>query len=183
MDLVRWAGAEAEQRLSSLGARWAHTKGVVTRARALAETVPPADRELLIAAAYLHDIGYDPALQLTGFHPLDGAAWLRAEGQDRLAGLVAHHSRARFEAEERGLGAELDEFPEERSPVADLLTYCDLTTGSEGERVTPSARLAGIESRHGADSDVTRAMNAAAEQLGEIVARTEARIARHEILA
>jgi HD domain len=183
MDLVRWAAFEAERRLSPLGARWAHTQGVVRRARALAAIVPSVDRDVIVAAAYLHDVGDDPALEVTGFHPLDGASWLRAQGQERLAGLVAHHSRARFEAEERGLGAELDDFPEERSAAADLLTYCDLTTDADGERITPSARLADIEDRYGADSDVTRAMNAAAQELGEIIARTEARIARQEILA
>src|SRR5688572_6167550 len=36
MDLVRWAAREAERRLSPLGPRWAHTQGVVARARALA---------------------------------------------------------------------------------------------------------------------------------------------------
>src|SRR5918998_415461 len=48
MDLVRWAAREAERRLSPLGPRWAHTQGVVARARALAVTVAPADRDLLI---------------------------------------------------------------------------------------------------------------------------------------
>jgi hypothetical protein len=35
-------------------------------------TVPAADRPVLIAAAWLHDIGYAPGLPETGFHPLDG---------------------------------------------------------------------------------------------------------------
>jgi hypothetical protein len=183
MDLADWSAHEAERRLSPLGARWAHTQGVVTRARTLADTVVLGDRDVLIAAAYLHDVGYDPALRSTGFHPLDGALWLRAEGQPRLAALVAHHSGARFEAEERGLGDALDQFAQECSPVADLLTYCDLTTDPDGGHVTPSARLEDIESRHGVDSDVSRGMHAAADELAELVARTEARIARHRILA
>lgn len=183
MDLVGWSVREAERRLSPLGARWAHTQGVVARAQALADTAAPADREHLIAAAYLHDVGYDPRLRVSGFHPLDGALWLRADGQQRLAGLVAHHSGARFEAEERGLVVALDEFPEERSAVADLLTYCDLTTDPDGGPVTPSARVAEIEHRHGVDSDVSRAMQAAAQELAELVARTEQRIGQQRILA
>ena len=38
---------------------------------------------------------------------VDGAYYLRAHGQERLARLVAHHSGARFEAAERGLVGEL----------------------------------------------------------------------------
>ena len=50
----------------------------------------------------------------------------------RLACLVAHHSEARL----RGLTHTLDEFPRERSATADVLTYCDLTRGPPGERVS-----------------------------------------------
>jgi hypothetical protein len=41
------------------------------------------------------------------------ARFLRAQGQERLACLVAHHSGARLEAEERGLVEELAAFPVE----------------------------------------------------------------------
>jgi HD superfamily phosphodiesterase len=178
MDLVAWAANQAERRLSSLGNRWAHTEGVAARARALAAAVPELDRGPLVAAAYLHDIGYAADVEDTGFHPLDGARWLRAHDQDRLAQLVAHHSGASFEASERGLDTALEDFPEERSAVADLLTYCDLTTDSEGRETTPAARLAEIESRYGRNSDVARGMHAAAASLDALVARTEERISR-----
>jgi HD superfamily phosphodiesterase len=62
---------------------------------------------VLIAAAYLHDIGYAPTLARTGFHPLDGAVHLRELGEERLAGLVAHHSGAETEARLRGLAGQL----------------------------------------------------------------------------
>src|SRR3954466_774258 len=151
MDLVAWSRLEAERRLSLLGSRWVHTLGVVHRAKALTTTAPFADRETLIAAAYVHDIGYAPELEDTGFHPLDGARWLRSCGQERLACLVAHHSGARYEAEARGLSDALEAFPEESSVVADLLTYCDLTTDADGRSVSFSARLAGIHRRHAPD--------------------------------
>ena len=53
----------------------------------------------------LHDIGYVPDLALTGLHALDGARYLRdAQHADAmLCRLVAHHSCAIFETEERGL--------------------------------------------------------------------------------
>jgi hypothetical protein len=69
------------------------------------------DRETLVAAAYFHDIGYAPELAKTGFHPLDGARFIRERGHERLARLVAHHSGARIEAQLRGITDYLDEFP------------------------------------------------------------------------
>ena len=50
-------------------------------------------------------IGYAPGLAATGFHPLDGARYLRdAQHADALlCRLVAHHSCAIIEAGERGL--------------------------------------------------------------------------------
>jgi HD superfamily phosphodiesterase len=33
--------------------------------------------DLLEAAAWLHDIGYSPEIAVSGFHPLDGARYLR----------------------------------------------------------------------------------------------------------
>jgi HD superfamily phosphodiesterase len=183
MDLAAWAAEEAEPRLALLGSRWAHTLGVVARARALASTVAPEDRAVLIAAAYLHDVGYALDVQQTGFHPLDGARWLRDRGHERLAGLVAHHTGARFEAGARGLGDELADFEDEASAVADALTYCDLTTDADGLEVTPAARLADVEARYGGDSDVSRGMRAAAHSLAAAVARVEDRIARFGVVA
>jgi hypothetical protein len=177
MGLVSWSAREAERRLAPLGERWAHTLGVVARARALERVVPVADREVLVAAAYLHDVGYDPELASTGFHPLDGALWLRAEGRERLACLVANHSGARFAATLIGLGDALDEFPPESSATADALTYCDLTTDRDGREVTPAGRLAEIERRYGAESDAARAIAAGGPELAELVARVEQRMA------
>ena len=126
----------------------------------------------------MHDIGYDPELVATRFHPLDGARWLRAEGHERLACLVAHHSGARFEAVLIGLEHALDQFPEEHSATADTLSYCDLTTDPAGREVTPRERLAETQGRHGPDSRVTRGIEAAEDALAAIVARTETRLAR-----
>ena len=178
MDVVAWSAEEARERLLVIGNRWAHTQGVVARAQALAQTVSPADRELLLAAAYVHDIGYGPDVRDTGFHPLDGARWLRLRGQERLARLVAHHSGAAFEAETRGLAAALADFAEEHSAVADVLTYSDLTTDPDGLEVAPLERLAEIESRYGADGDVARGKQAAAPALAALIVRTEDLIVR-----
>lgn len=76
----------------SLPKRWAHVQGV---ARQAVRAVPLFDREdgdVLVAVAFLHDVGYSPGLQRTGFHPIDGANVLADRGfPSKLCALVAHH--------------------------------------------------------------------------------------------
>src|SRR5947209_6537850 len=110
-NIVTWAKKEATSLLSPLGKRWLHTQGVVAQAQQVGIAFDQENRSLLIAAAYLHDIGYAPALHRTGFHPLDGAYYLLSHGQKRLASLVAYHSEAQFEAQLRGLTHELQIIP------------------------------------------------------------------------
>ncbi|MGC0420812.1 putative nucleotidyltransferase with HDIG domain [Embleya sp. AB8] len=109
-QLVEWAWEVAEAELGeALPRRWAHSQGVTARAGDFAEVL--GDRaELLSAAAILHDVGYAPRPAIIGFHPLDGARHLRDRhsADDQLGRLVANHSFALLEAEERGLRAVLE---------------------------------------------------------------------------
>ncbi|MFE9426206.1 HD domain-containing protein [Kitasatospora sp. NPDC006697] len=156
-----WAYDLAESLLAEpLPRRWAHSLGVANRARSLQPILGP-DAELLEAAAVLHDIGYTPKLATTGFHPLDGARFLRdaAGVDDRVVRLVANHSCALLEAEERGgtLQRELaEEFPLEEPNLVDALIYCDMTTTPDGELTTTPERIAEIVGRYGPDSVVGR---------------------------
>jgi hypothetical protein len=126
------------------------TVKVAARAEELAGAVPPADRELLVVAAWWHDLGYAPDLVQTGFHPIDGARYLAAKGHSpRLCGLIAHHSAATFEAAERDLEAELAEWPREEGAVPDALWTADMTTGPRGERFDYAERLSEILARYG----------------------------------
>src|SRR5580698_9472668 len=96
MSQTEWAAQTARQFLEhQLPVRWAHTQRVAAQARAL-RPILGSDAELLEAAAWLHDIGYSAELAATGFHPLDGARYLRdVEGADEIACcLVAHHTCA-----------------------------------------------------------------------------------------
>lgn len=137
------ARALAEQLLSDLPDRWSHTVGVAERAAELAVTVSGADFEALLTAAWLHDIGYAATVHDTGFHPLDGARYLDAQGwPGRIASLVAHHSGADFVARAMGLSRELERYPDEQSPVSDALAYADQTTGPRGQRLPIHKRLA-----------------------------------------
>ena len=89
----------AEAKLAaSLPRRWRHVRSVARRARWAAKQLSLSDA--LVAAAWLHDIGYAPGLVGTGFHPLDGARYLRRmEVDGQVVSLVAYHSCAQIEAD------------------------------------------------------------------------------------
>jgi HD domain len=176
MTLTDWAADYAEELLAPLGDRWAHVQGVVRQAQEVGAILPPEEREVLVAAAYLHDLGYAPALVQTGFHALDGARHLRILGYQRLAGLVAYHSGARGEAELRGQTAELAEFADESSPTSMALTYCDMTTGPTGEVISYEERLAGVERRYGAEHVVARSVRHARAEVERCTAFVEGRL-------
>jgi hypothetical protein len=178
MRRVDWAAAHAAELLAELPGRWLHTQGVVDRARHISGVVGRDEADVLVAAAYLHDIGYAPTLARTGFHPLDGARHLRQMGEERLAGLVAYHSGAEAEARLRGLGDQLAQFDRERSDVADALTYCDVTTASDGSVVGIDERLADVEGRRDAGDPVVVALRIAWPEIQRAVNAVEARIAR-----
>ncbi len=153
-----WRIASAELEIQ-LPRRWAHTQGVARAAAELASRLG-CDRDLLVGSAVLHDVGYAPRLAATGFHPLDGARFLRDEHRidTRVVRLVANHTFALLEAEERGLREQLEsEFPTlEDELLVDALAYCDLTTTPDGGPTTPADRVAEIVSRYGPDSIVGR---------------------------
>lgn len=160
------------------GRRWAHVQGVARRARELWSAVHDDDRDLLVQAAWLHDIGYGESVRSTGFHPLDGARYLESlHYPARLVRLVAHHSGARFEAEQRGLSTELAEYELEDSPLMDALICADLTTSPDGAPVTFADRLDEILVRYPADTVVHRAMVNATPTLEAAVERTRRRLA------
>jgi hypothetical protein len=172
MTLEQWAKAQVERLVAPLGDRWEHVQVVARQAGRVAAVLPAEDGDVLVAAAYLHDVGYAPSLNHLGFHPVDGARFLRAPGQERLACLVAHHSEARFEAEERGLVDELAAFPAEEGPVMDALIYADMTTGPAGEPMTLEQRVDEILRRYPPDDPVHRAIVRARPLLQAAVERT-----------
>ena len=179
--IAAWAQDLARTLLAdSLPRRWAHVQGVAARARSLAPAIGP-DAGLLEAAAWLHDIGYLPELAATGLHSLDGALYLRdvQHAEPLLCRLVAHHSCAVIEAEERGLADLLSgEFDPAPQPLADALTFCDMTTSPDGEHVQVHNRLAEIHDRYGSDHLVSRSMRRATPFILEAVGHVRARAER-----
>ncbi|MBV1947059.1 HD domain-containing protein [Streptomyces sp. BV129] len=168
MGLTEWAYRLSEAMLADpLPRRWAHSLGVAERARSLSPILG-SDADLLEAAAVLHDVGYSPAIAATGFHPLDGARFLRdqEDADERVVRLVAHHSCALLEAEERGLRDELaSEFELERPDLVDALVFCDMTTTPDGTQTTPTERLDEIVQRYGPDTIVGRFIQRAAPEI------------------
>jgi len=164
---------------SALPRRWAHVQGVAARARSLAPAIGP-DADLIEAAAWLHDIGYLPELAVTGLHGLDGARYLRdvQHAGPLLCRLVAHHSCAVIEAEERGLAHVLTrEFAPPPQPLADALTFCDMTTSPDGEHVQVTHRLAEIHDRYGSGHLVSRSIRRATPLILAAVGQVNARAA------
>ncbi|MGC5563293.1 HD domain-containing protein [Streptomyces sp. FR-108] len=179
--LPMWARQVAEAELRDpLPRRWAHSQGVAQRAAELVGVLGD-NCDLLVSAAVLHDVGYAPRLALTGFHPLDGARFLRDEhaADERLVRLVANHSLALLEAEERGLRGELeDEFPLlDDHRLVDALVYCDMTTTPDGKVTSADARLAEITARYGSDSLVGRFIGRASPDILAAVRRVDAALA------
>jgi predicted hydrolase (HD superfamily) len=114
--------------------------------------------DALVASAWLHDIGYAPALRQTGFHPLDGATYLREQGwPGHVCTLVAHHSGSRFVARLCGLDGALQAFEFAEDAASDVLTAADNTAGQDGSLVTLSERLVEKLQRHGPDWPGARA--------------------------
>ena len=160
----------------ALPRRWSHVQGVTRQARSF-RAVAGSEADLLEAAAILHDVGYAPDIAHKGFHPLDGANFLREiDAPDRLVHLVAHHSYAALEAELRGLSDELAEYRDEEGPIRDALWYCDLTTTPDGEEVDARDRIAEIQERYGPDELVTQFITSAAPELLAAVDRTRERL-------
>ncbi|GAA0532604.1 HDIG domain-containing protein [Paractinoplanes ferrugineus] len=180
MDQVEDARGLAHQLLAdSIPRRWSHSQGVGHKAESVAALVG-GDGPALVAASWLHDVGYSPDLVVTGMHQLDGARYLRdvARVDDLICRLVAHHSCAFIEARNRGLGDRLaDEFAPVEGMLSDAITYADMTTTPDGVPVEVEQRLAEILDRYGPDHLVARSISEAGPLIIGSVQRIKAALA------
>jgi hypothetical protein len=148
------------------------------RPRLMAAGLATIEAEAVVAAAWLHDVGYAPSVRSTGFHPVDGAAFARAEGFPAVVvSLVAYHTGAVFEARERGLLDALAKFPEPPQLLLDVLTCADMTTGPDGSRVRAEDRVSEILARYPEDNPVHHAIERSAPILLAAVARVDSVVA------
>lgn len=176
-DLEAWALALAEELLGDTGRRWVHDQGTIARAQAIRGAFGD-DGELLVAAAALHDAGCSPKARRSRLEPLDAGWYLREAGApERLTNLVANLDCAQIEAQLRGLGGLLAEFPDEEGPVRDALWYCCLTAGADGRPTTLPEREAEVLVRYADDPIILRWYELAKPELQAAIARTEALLA------
>lgn len=175
--------ARARRTLSEVeglsSSRLRHTAGVARRAADVGTALLAAgERQPVLAAAWVHDIGYAPALVETGCHPIDGARQLRRlAATEQVVSLVAYHSGAEYEAEERGLREELTEFQRPPDALLDVLTYADMTTDENGHVVSVETRMRGILERYGDNDPVRVSIDSSRMQLVATVRRVESRLA------
>jgi hypothetical protein len=148
------AAVLADRLLRGEGTRLAHSATVAHQVDRVGCLVEVQWQSAIMDAAWLHDVGYGERVASTGFHPLDGARWLRARGwPNETCRLVAWHTAASVEGRLRGLrqalAAEFD--PPPRLPAA-ALTWSDLTSSPCGERWSVARRLGDILRRYPAGS-------------------------------
>lgn len=147
--LVAAAERTARRILKDDRQRTAHVEGAARAAAHVARDCDPGIAASVVAAAWLHDIGYAQPLVRTGFHPLDGALHLAGQGwPDDVVRLVAHHSHAAMLAAYYGVTDHLTVLDPVPGPAPDLLTFADLVSGVDGSGTTIRARIQQMRERH-----------------------------------
>lgn len=176
-DIAEHARLCAKSALGNLPRRWVHVQGVARAAGRTTALVEVEHALTIVAAAWLHDVGYAESIRTTGFHPLDGAKYAKERGfPDIIVSLVAYHTGAMVEATERRLSLQLSEFAEPPARLLDVLTFADLTTSPAGEPIGAQDRVQEILSRYEKDDPVHRAVTKSAPGLLAAVDRVERRI-------
>ena len=152
--------------------RWVHTMAVAALTARVAAVLAPAAEHILVAAAFLHDVGYSAEARDCGFHPIDGAEFAREHTfPESVVGLIAHHSAAWAEADERGLRQQLSRFLLPARVFVDVITYADLHTGPTGQHTDPADRIREVLHRYGRDHLVHRAVERSRPELLSAVRR------------
>lgn len=175
MDIAAAQALTVELLGGGVGTRLAHSLGVGRQAELFTTNYPADQRNRIVTAAYLHDIGYSRRCRRTGWHPYDGARWLAAQGYDTvICHLVMWHTAAWYEGRLRGLyDTAVTQFglPDPTSLDTAVLAASDLLTGPAGQTLTVDERLADIARRYPPTSVVAQAMTQAETELRVLVDR------------
>lgn len=165
----------AAELLALMPTRWDHVCGVARLTQEWADAGRVGEN--LVKAAWLHDIGYADSIRRTGMHAIDGANYLELQGLDAaVVALVAHHTGAWAEAEERGLTQELLAFQLPDEDLLDALTLADLVRGPRGRPYTVRQRLDEIQMRYEPQHPVHRAVTRSRHGLAEAAERATGRL-------
>lgn len=159
--------------------RWEHTCGVARQVEQLAVDLPEKQKSILIAAAWLHDIGYSTLLVQNEFHPIDGARYAAlTKFPAAVVSLIAYHTGAEVEAEERGLSTLLLQIPRPPAGLLEILSCADLCTSPDGKPVDPARRVQEILARYPRSNPVHRAVSRSGPGLIESAHRVKAGLAK-----
>lgn len=187
IPLAVTARALAHELLVSEPLRLHHVAGAARVATHVVHRLQLTSSDTVIAAAWLHDIGYATPLVTSGFHPLDGACYLHERGwPERTVSLVAHHSHSRLTAPFYGVADELSRLPVPPALDSDIVTFADLAAGVDGNGSTIEQHLADQRARHTSGSPVPfdarekrfAALSASAQRVMKALLEREARLPR-----
>ena len=151
---------------------------ILTVARKVRETAqqlsakyPEMDLDVNVAycAALLHDIGYLDALTVSGFHPIDGANYLRECGYPDLAEYILGHSNS----PEQATLLQIEGVVMSPHIIAKLITYWDIRVRQGGALVSYAERLDDIKTRYGVESQVWKSHLLAHDRISQLVQEIE----------
>ena len=146
-QLVRYAREAARELLATEApASWTRSEKAATHADHAVTTLGRPRGEVMVAAAWLHGIGDAPAIQRTGFAPVDGAVRLLAEGWPTpVVSLVAHQAQSRLVAPAYDATERLALFDRIQGWPSDILDYAIVLGAVDAEAPDPETcvRLAG----------------------------------------
>jgi len=164
-----WAGTLLKEDRARLN----HVAGTAQITRFVSAQLSIPWAEDLLAAAWLHDIGYAPGLVNTGFHPLDGAAFLARGGWSaRVVGLVAHHSHNAMIAPYFDAADALADIAAPDQLSHDILAFADIEAGRHGQESSGSDRLRDMRQRYQTSACVPRTVRE--DRYEELAASVEA---------
>lgn len=144
-----------------------HIKMVVSNIKELSNLCDLSSKsyDILLASAYLHDIGYLNTLNKFNFHAYDGYVYLLNKGFDiSVCNLVLHHtyselldvitSDTKKEVLDCYRSNKLVNLSSEEMYLFKLLSLADMTSDGKGNKVTIAERIEDIRFRYGKDSIV-----------------------------
>lgn len=142
-QLIRYARDAAQSCLAAdTSAAWERSTRAAGHAEVAVTNLGRPRGEIIIAAAWLHAVGESPAVQRTGFAPVDGAVQLLADGWPTpVVNLVAHQTQARLVAPAYDAVERLSLFERIQGWPSDILDYSIVMGLADGETSDPEARV------------------------------------------
>jgi predicted hydrolase (HD superfamily) len=144
------------------GNKYRHSLGVARLTKEIVNRVPYLTEDFkhkCVIAGYLHDIGYARSIAINQFHQYDGFQFLLQLGVNiDICHVALLHSYAYWDAAERrpdmihhydGL-----KLSDEANLMIKIVSYADIRTSPNGDRVDVDTRITEIGTRYGKDHPI-----------------------------